>query len=216
MLVHATLPTGCAGIVVNESGQNQIVVAPGANGAVTAAQVKSALAPGGAILAQLEVPLDAVEAAAEIGQLFLNPAPARSLPPDLLARTYAMLPNEPEAEALTGIRPADTSSCRAAAARLLDQGPRHVVLTLGEAGCFWMNADGNEGHFPAPVVHVVDTIGAGDAFCGALLFFLSQGNDWPAALRCANHAAALSTTRSGALGAMPTLAEVRAFAPQCF
>jgi len=210
-------PTGCAGIVVDATGQNQIVVAPGANAAVSAKQVIEALAPGGAILAQLEVPLEAIKAAAKRGRLFLNPAPACALPDEVYARSYAVLPNESEAEAITGVRPIDLPSCRSAALMLLDRGVQHVVLTRGAAGCYWRSAQGDEGLFAPPAVAVVDTIGAGDAFCGALVFFLiGAGHDWPTALNLANHAAALSTTRPGALPALPSLAELGKFAPHLF
>lgn len=206
-------PSGTAGIFVDDEGRNMIVVAPGANDAVSPARVDAAL---GALdpdvaLAQLEVPLPPVEAASRAKRFILNPAPARPLPDSLLAGCFALTPNESELRALTGIEATDEDACRAAAHRLLDRGVQNVVATLGDRGCYWASAEG-ERHFPAPPVAAVDTTAAGDAFNGALALFVAEGRDLANALALANCVGALSVTRRGAQASMPDRNELRRFA----
>jgi ribokinase len=205
--------SGCAGIVLDKTGQNQIIVAPGANLHVSAEQVQGALAafPDAAFLAQLEIPLDAASEIGHSQRAYLNPAPAAPLPDSLLAQLFAITPNETETEVLTGIRPDDLDSCRVAAKVLLDKGSKNVVITLGENGCFWTSGL-QELLVPSPKVKAVDTVAAGDCFTGALVYFLSEGRDWENALHLAAHAAALSVTREGAQASMPTRAELQSFA----
>ncbi len=206
--------SGCAAVVVDANGNNQIVVAPGANMGLSADHVRESLAEvgDGPVLAQLETPEASVEAAAGSGRpFFLNPAPARRVGERLFSRTFATTPNELEVETLVGVKPVDIHSCRLAARELLSMGVHNVVITLGDRGCFWMSAN-SEAYLPAPSVTAVDTVGAGDAFSGALVLFLSLGRDWPNALSLANHTAALAVTKHGAQASMPTLAELRTFA----
>jgi len=215
---HRTSVTGTAAILVDDEGRNEIVVAPGANWEVTASQVELALKNAGQdpVLVQLEIPMEAVMAAASSStQLFLDPAPARLLSPELLARTFVITPNEVETEALTGIQPADIGSCRMAAGSLLDRGVEHVVIKLGEKGCFWMSAT-SEALVPAPSVKPIDTVAAGDVFNGGLAWFYASRRNWKNALELANYAAALSVTKAGAQSSMPTLEELRAFARDVF
>lgn len=206
---HKSLPSGCASIVVSEDGSNEIIVAPGANGALSGEQVRKALGHDldRWVLAQLEVPIEAVLAASEVSHFILNPAPACELPAELLSRCFAIVPNETETEILTGIDPKNPRLRRDAAAALVLKGAGNVVITLGNEGCYWTDGT-RELHLPPFPVKAVDTVAAGDAFCGALALWLSRGNDWEHALAFANRAGALATTKEGAQAAMPSLAEM--------
>lgn len=209
--------SGCAAVVVDDQGRNQIVVAPGANMGLSAEAVTQALEGGeGPVLTQLEIPPEAVIACARSARRFiLNPAPARELEDSVLAGCFLITPNETETEILTGIFPTEEDTCMVAAGVFLSRGVQNVVITLGERGCFW--TDGSTAlHVPAPRVKAVDTVGAGDAFNGALSLFLAEGRDWPNALALANHYAALSVTRAGAQASLPTRAELQAFSGQLY
>ncbi len=204
-------PSGLAMISVAPGGENTIVVSPGANGRVGAPDVRDAadlLARAAVTLVQLEIPPEAVTAAARAagGTLVLNPAPARDLDPEVLARAGVLVPNRTELGLLAGTDPPRGADEAAAVAATID-GPGAVVVTLGEHGA--VVVEGGQGeHVPAPRVDAVDTTGAGDAFCGALADALARGADLVEAVRWAVRAASLSVTRAGALGAMPTRAEV--------
>jgi ribokinase len=211
--------SGVALIFVDAAGQNQIVVAPGANAAVTSADVEHALADasGGYLLLQLEIPLEAVTAAAALGKrrgmtVILDPAPSRALPPELLACVDILTPNESEALALLGRRDAAVSSDQTheVARHLRDLGPAAAILTLGEGGAFLSSASAH-GHYAAPRVNVVDATAAGDTFAGALSVALAEGRDIGEAVTFANRAAALSVTKSGAQASIPLRADVEAF-----
>lgn len=200
--------TGVALIVVDERGENQIAVASGANASVTAQLVESAmesldLAPGGVLLANFEIADEAVLAAArraaENGMhVIINPAPARELPMELLRTAPILVPNQAEAEALTGEHE-PSSAARALAARTAAT----VIVTLGAAGAIVVGPGGIE-RLPAQFAEVVDTTGAGDTFCGALAAELAGGTALIDAARIAVRAASMSVTAPGARGAMPT------------
>ncbi len=192
-------PTGRALIGVSDAGENSIIVVPGANASVAI----DSFPPCRVVLAQLEVPLHTVEAAFVLARAagattVLNPAPARTLPPSLLGLCDVVVPNEHEVELLGGV-PA-----------LLGLGVRAVVVTLGSAGAVLHTADGATPIPPFPV-DPVDTTGAGDTFCGWLGARLAAGDALADALRAASAAAAISTTRVGAVPSIPTAAEVAAF-----
>lgn len=190
--------------------QNLIGVAESANSHLTAEDVRAAapaLRRAGVIVAQLEVPLEAVEAAAEIaaecGAAFvLTPAPVRRLPARLLRRVTVLTPNEIEAEALTGLR-----DPRAAAERLRRAGCRTVAVTLGARGVLLADAEGAR-RIPAPRVRPVDTVGAGDCFTGWLAAGLAEGLPLSAAAERAVRAASVSVTRAGAQPSLPHRAEI--------
>lgn len=220
--VHATKsqPTGVALIWVEESGQNAIVVASGANHAFHASEVE-ALRPvfRGAALAlfQLETPLKTVEAALAVAReegarTMLDPAPARPLSRELLERVDLLTPNESEACLLLGRPPGRLTFEEApeVAAALLAMGPRAVILKLGELGCFFADAERSLAS-PGFAVEARDTTAAGDTFNGALAVALAEGMALERALEFANAAAALSVTRLGAQASIPTRAEVDAF-----
>jgi ribokinase len=217
VLVTAGVPTGSATIPVEEgSGENLIVVVPGANGRLRPedADVES-VRRASVLLLQLEVPLETVAAAARAtsGTVVLNPAPAQPLPADLLAAVDVLVPNEHELAQLAGGAdgerpPADLAEL----ARSVASGS--VVVTLGARGALIVPADGAASLQAPPPVDVVDTTGAGDCFCGALAQALSRGEELPAAVRYAVTAAALSTTGPGARGALPDDDAVQALLPQ--
>ena len=191
--------TGVALIVVDEAGENQIAVAPGANAVLDAASVEQALrgAAGGVVLAGLEVRDDAVLAAARAARaaalgLVLNPAPARRLSEALLALSPLLTPNLAEARALTG-----EDEPEAAARALARRTGAPVVVTLGRAGALLVDGDALE-RVPAPRVDAVDTTGAGDAFNGVLAYELARGAAVPDAVRAAVEVAAETTRAAGA------------------
>jgi len=207
--------TGTALIVVDAQGRNQIAVAPGANRALTVADVDRR-APDFAwaevVVCSLEVPLAAVRRALECARrdgalTIVNPAPMPDHPLDFLSLVDYLTPNESEAARLTGRTLVDVDEAGAAAAAVRALGVAHAVITLGEHGVL---ADGPHGrqHVPAFEVAVVDTTGAGDAFNGALAVALAERRPLAEALRLASAAAALACTRRGAQPAMPTRAEV--------
>ena len=208
--------TGVALITVEDSGENTIIVVPGANGALTPADLDAAralLTGAASLLMQLEIPLDVVQAAAEMARaagvtVILNAAPAQPLPPRLLARVDYLVVNEVEARLLAG---ADGAGPVDAARALLALGARHVVVTLGEAGSLLVGPDGGVVAAPAFPVHAVDTTAAGDGFVGAFAVALAAGQSGPEALRWGNAAGALAVTREGAQPSLPTRAELEAF-----
>ncbi len=207
--VDPELPSGLAVITVDDNAENTIVVSPGANARLSPEHLDSELVAGAqVVLAQLEIPLETVSAAARIatGIFVLNPAPAQQLPDELLAGVDILVPNRPELSVLTGRdEPITVEAATAAAASLRHGGP--TVVTLGAAGALVVEGD-ERVLVPAPVVDPVDPTGAGDAFCGALAVSLSRGTDLVDAVTMAVVAGALATTRPGAQSAMPTALEV--------
>lgn len=210
--------SGVALICVSREGENSIAVAPGANAQITVEDVRhhaKRIQKADLFLVQLETPLEAVAeavnlAAAKGVRIILNPAPARSLPDDLLSKLDIITPNEGEAEVLTGITVSDDESAEKAARALLARGVRNVVITLGPRGVFAATKEFT-GIIPGFRVEPVDTTAAGDTFTGALAAALDQGLALPKALRFANAAAALSVTRSGAQVSIPKRPEVEEY-----
>lgn len=204
-------PSGTAHIVVNDEGANAIVVIPGANGTVTSLTPgdEARIAAADSLLLQLELPLTAVldgaEAARRHGvRTVLTPAPAQPLPPELLAVTDLLVPNEHEAAILAGV-----ADPRIAAEALLLQVPE-VVITLGAAGCLYASRDTEPFAVPAPRVRAVDTTAAGDTFVGALAVALGEGRPMQQALTWASTAAALCVQGHGASTSMPYRTEIDA------
>jgi ribokinase len=211
--IEAGTGTGLAVITLDEQGENTIVVSPGANSTLTSEAVRASgsLAEAKVLLAQLEVPLEAVMAGAEATQgiFCLNAAPARELPTELLERVDILIVNRPELAMLTGVM-AESPDWASSTARLI-QGPGAVVVTLGAEGAVIVDESGTTA-VPAPAVDVVDTTGAGDALCGALAAELAAGATLEAAVRTAVTAGAIATTRRGAIPSMPNREEVEALA----
>jgi ribokinase len=210
--------TGVAGIMVDDEANNCIIVVPGANQTLSADDVRkaaTALQAADVLLCQLEVPLDAVLEAFRLARAagvktVLNPAPARSLPEELLHLTDYCIPNEPEIEHLTGRAVTAPQEAAAAARMLLKRGPNIVIVTLGEWGALLLEGQ-RAVHIAAPQVKAVDTTGAGDAFIGSLAVYLAEGVPLEQAVRRANTVAALSTTRPGTQSSFPTRVEADAF-----
>jgi ribokinase len=211
------VPTGTATIPVEEgSGENLIVVVPGANGRVAPEDVEvPAVRAADVVLLQLEVPVDAVRSAAAAagGTVVLTPAPPRPLPRDLLDRVDVLVPNEHELTALAGEPAREREPAELAAlARAVSR--RTVVVTVGARGALLVPDDGSPALLQAPPpVAPVDTTGAGDCFSGALGQALAAGRSLADAVRWAVTAAALSTTGPGARGALPDAAAVEAVLP---
>jgi len=208
--------TGLAVITVDDDTENTIVVSPGANmslGTDHIAAHQVLLAEAKVTLAQLEVPLETVVAAAEAagGLVCLNPAPARPLPDELLHRVDVLVPNRSELAFLTGIPLSQTiGEVERAVSRLRFSGA--VVVTLGADGALVIDGD-TVAHVEAPHVEAVDPTGAGDAFCGALAHSLSQGQTLLEAASWAVVAGAVSATRHGAQTSMPTPTDMEALLP---
>jgi ribokinase len=199
LATDASAPSGTAVIAVDPTGENTIIVSPGANGRVGPADVAAAAATLAAATVTLlghEVPVEAVAAAAAAagGIVMLNPAPARPVAAAVLNRVDVLVPNRGELTALAG-RQGD-------AAELAAGLHRAVVVTLGAAGALVVH-DGRREAVPAPAVDAVDTTGAGDAFCGALADALVGGASLVEAARHAVDVAAASVTWQGARGVAP-------------
>ncbi|MFE0625863.1 ribokinase [Streptomyces sp. NPDC058864] len=212
-VLSGDVPTGVALITVDPSGDNSIVVSPGANARLTAADVTGArelLAAARVVSLQLEIPLESVAAAVatatEAGtRVVLNPSPPAALPREVLAGCDPIVVNEHEARVVLGAGAGDTPE--AWAAGLLALGPRSVVVTLGAAGALAATADGTV-RIPSPRVSAVDTTGAGDSFTGALAWRLGAGDDLVTAVRFAVRVGAAAVTKPGAQESFPTLEEV--------
>ena len=217
LLTTEHAPSGTALIAVGADGDNAIVVSPGANGRLTAADVDGAadgLGGAGVVLLQLEVPLDAVMAAARNarGTVVLNPAPAPAapLPAELLDRVDVIVPNQTELATLAGhagigaIGEVDAETAVSLARGLPAAA---VVVTLGAGGAIVVTPT-QVTHVPAPTVTPVDTTAAGDAFCGALADAVVGGADLVAAAGWAVRVGAAATLRPGAQPSLPTAAEV--------
>jgi ribokinase len=214
--IDGTAPTGLALIDVAADGQNQIVVVQGANRTFTPDRLDGArdvLSRARVVMLQLEIPLETVHAAARIAHrsgalVILDPAPARSLPDELLRFVDFITPNESELVALTAACEASSDvACRAR--QLLDRGVAAVLLKAGEQGARLVTADSDR-TWRAFDVRAVDTTAAGDAFNGAFAVALTKGRSVDDAGEFACAAAAVAVTRPGAQASMPTLQEVSA------
>jgi ribokinase len=212
---HATLRTpgvasGVALITVSDAGQNNIVVIPGSNGKLAPGDLQAAqevFADGGAVLVQLEIPLETVLEAARLARLsgaklILNPAPARQLPDDLLRMVDYLIPNEHELTLLTG-----EQDILRAARQLKCLGVGCVIVTLGGEGVLVLEGDQPQ-RLPSHTVQVMDTTAAGDAFVGAFAVALTEGKSTLDAARWGNAAGALAVTKAGAQPSLPKREEI--------
>jgi ribokinase len=214
----ADAPTGVALIVIDRKGQNSIIVAPGANRRLMPADIEAlrpALEKLDAILMQLEIPIETVvhtiRLAREINvPVILDAGPPRAQPPDELFRVAILSPNEAEAGALLGCAIRDLKDAEEAGREMLRRGAGAVVLKLGSKGALLVTEEECL-HVPAHRVKVVDTTAAGDAFTAALAVCRAEGLALPEAVRMANKAGALATTKLGAQPSMPTRKELEAF-----
>lgn len=195
-------------IYVNASGENQIAVASGANATVTSRQALEAvqLVNPQWINLQLEIPFEVNSALVQAfpERVILDPAPSpvAEIPTSFWSGIYAVTPNETECLAITGIDPSTEGGAATAAQWFMDRGVQNVAITLGSQGCVVANQSGFQ-RIPAAQVEAIDSTGAGDAFAGALSHFLSCGKEFFEAASCANQIAAISTTKVGAMEALP-------------
>jgi ribokinase len=209
--------SGVAVIVVSASGENSIVVVPGANAQVTPADLDAnieILRSAGLVLTQLEIPIETVLHLASICSregvpLMLDPAPAKELPADLFQHVAWFTPNETEAAFFIGNAAAvEAEDTAKNASSLLHKGLQGVVLKLGAHGAYIASADGFAQSIQPFPVQAVDTTAAGDCFNGAFAVGLLLGKNPTQSARFAAAAAAISVTRPGAQSSMPTMAEV--------
>ena len=204
--------SGTALIEVDKSGENRIIVIPGANDSVSPSAVAAHLTSLSAVdvvLTQGEVPIEVMIAAAETGkkigaQVVVNPAPVREYPKELLTHVDILVPNEHEAQELTGMPTGNMVDAVEAAQTLHDRGPSCVIITRGDKGAVWSSAEGS-GQTAAFKVSAVDTVAAGDAFCGGLSAGLARGLSIAEALRWGSAAGALAATGRGAVPSLPSL-----------
>lgn len=215
VLVSRTQPSGVAMILVDDASQNSIVVIPGSNAELVPAALglfHELLHEARLVVCQLEVPLETVRHTLQLARQFgaatiLNAAPARELPQEVLALVDWLVVNELEAATLSGLAVNNPDDAQQAARRLLEQGCRNVLVTLGAQGV--VAAVGGElRHYPAQKVNAVDTTGAGDTFVGGFGAALAGGETPDAAIRFGQAAAAIAVTRAGAQSAIPHRDEI--------
>ena len=209
VFVDDNAPSGTALIMVNEEGENCIVVAPGANAQLLPADIKKVknIATAKIILMQLEIPIETIiavagNAKANGQQVIINPAPAQKLNDELLKGLFLITPNETEAFFLTGETVTDDGTAAKAACVLLSKGVQNVIITLGRQGAYFQN-NSMKLKIDAPLVKAVDTTAAGDTFNGAITVALTENMDWEQALKFAVQAASISVTRLGAQASVP-------------
>jgi ribokinase len=217
--VDDTLPSGVAPITVDETtGQNSIIIVPGANygfGAVEVHETMTAIQGASVIICQLEILLETTKEAFRVARAakhppltILNPAPAVPLPDDLLQLTDILIPNETETTILTGL-PVDSDEQAETAARALQaRGVKTVIITLGKRGALFVEGDAAAQFVAAQPVQAVDSTGAGDAFVGSLAYFLGAGRPLRQAVEKACAIATKSVLKTGTQTSFPTRAEV--------
>jgi len=210
--------SGIALITVSEEGENSIILSEGANGGLTAADAayEGDWSDVYAVLLQNEIAwpttLAVISEANRAGaRVWLNPAPARAIPDELLPSIDTLIMNETETAVITGMKVSDAQSARSAADRIIGKGTANVIITLGEQGCYYENAAGESCSVPAFRVQPVDTTAAGDTFIGAYAAACADGQATPQALKFAAAAAALAVTSAGAQSSIPSKAEIMAF-----
>lgn len=210
--------TGVGMVTLLPSGENSIVGHLGANLQLHPHHVEKfepVIARSDILMSQLEVPLQSVTRALELGRkhnvlTILNPAPGQTLRPDALAYVDVLTPNENETRILLGLPPDDSTPTEDLAGRLLELGVETIIVTRGEEGSLIVTSQGNEA-VPATPVQALDVTGAGDSFNAALAVGLSEDQDLPAAVKQANRAGAYTTTHLGVIDGLPTRAELRDF-----
>jgi ribokinase len=215
----AGAPTGVGFIMVEAaSGNNCIVIDPGANELLTADDICScsaAFESTSVVLTQLEIPVAAAETSLRLGRArgaitILNPAPVRLLPPSILQLIDVLTPNQVEAKVLTGRSPDAAIEPEELAHELIRRGVKQVVMTLGESGALIVTPSSST-HVPAVPMSAVDTTGAGDAFNAGLATALASGASLEAAVQLAVVTGGLAVTREGVIPALPSCDEVRGF-----
>lgn len=214
------LPSGVAPIWVNElTGQNSILIVPGANLALTPAEVREAapaIAASRVLLCQMEIPMKCNFEALSIAKqstgvlTLLNPAPSGPVSDEILRLTDLLVPNEGEAADLTGLPVTNAEEAEQAARALQARGARNVLITLGSEGVLALTQENEIIRIPSPPVKAVDTTGAGDCFIGSLAFFLGSGMDLRTAMQRACLIASQSVTALGTQTSYPRREELPA------
>ncbi len=218
ILIDRENPTGLAQIWVSEGGENSIVVAPGANMNLVIEDIlpfRQIIANAEVVLLQLEIPLDTVLFIIELchkssTKIILNPAPAQDLPSTILPKISILTPNESEAEQMTGIAVTDLESAHLAGVKLIEQGIKCVIVTLGQKGSLLCSPQVVK-HFSSFRVRALDTTAAGDVFNGVLASSLSVNQTMEEAIVRASAAAAISVSRPGAQSSAPLGEEINKF-----
>jgi len=213
--VEEKLPSGVALIAIDEAAENNIIIVPGANGAVglpDLKQLENILPEAKVLLLQLEIPLESVKEAARLASargvtVILDPAPARILPLDLYPSVDILTPNTSEAAILVGFPVETELEAQRAARILIESGTHLVIIKMGAMGAYAQNQS-NGRFYPAIPVEAVDTVAAGDAFNGALAAALSEGLPFEEAMYWALAGGAIAVTRAGAQTAMPDRNEI--------
>jgi ribokinase len=217
--LSADEPTGAAYIFVSdETGENAIIVVPGAAGGISAADVereRAAIEGAAVFVTQLEQPIAAALRGLEIARAagavtVFNPAPAAAVPEQLYALCDYVIPNETEAADITGIAVSTVNDAKRAGDVLLEKGAGAAIITLGARGALFHNKDHSVMIDAFNAGKVVETAGAGDSFVGTFAAGLSEGMDPIAAARFGCAAAAISVTRPGTAPAMPKRSEIAA------
>lgn len=216
--VSETEATGVASIVIEEDGENRIIVVPGANIDLSVDDIlalESVISQAEMIVMQLEMELAMSEHAIAIAHrhgipVILNPAPARVLKDEMLGQVSYLTPNETEAGILTGMTVDSLETAEQAARILLQKGVKNVIVTLGSKGALIVNAEGAKS-VPGFPVKAIDTVAAGDSFNGALAQQLVLGKTLEEAVSFANAVGALAVGKEGAIPSLPQLSEVEQF-----
>ncbi|WP_129044571.1 ribokinase [Companilactobacillus metriopterae] len=213
VIVDENVGTGKAYILLDENGQNSILVYGGANQAITPAEIddtKDFIAEADCIIAQFEVPLETITEAFKIAKdngvvTILNPAPAKKeIPAELIALSDVIAPNETEAEIITGVKVEDEASMQKAADALHEMGVGTVVITVGDKGSFYSFKDGKSGFVDAFKVKAVDTTAAGDTFIGYLSANLEKDmSNIEEAMKIASKASSITVQEQGAQNSIP-------------
>jgi ribokinase len=215
VLVDSKTPSGVALITINAEGQNEIVVASGANATLSVEDINQIVIlfeSVEVVVTQLETPISSVLRIAELARLkskklILNPAPAQTLPKEIFQDLFLITPNETETEILTGIKVTDEASARQASEKLKLWGVQNVIITMGAQGVF-THTSNFQGIVPTQKVIAIDTTAAGDVFNGAIAVALANHLDWEDACNFACKAATISVTRMGAQASAPYLHEI--------
>jgi ribokinase len=209
--------TGVGFIILNDKGENFIILDMGANELMDAAAVEAAeprIAQSAVVMTVLEIPTAAAARALSLGRkhgarTILNPAPARALPPEIFADVDYLTPNESELRILLGLPADDPSSSRELAGALRRRGVRNVIVTLGRAGALILSDD-LDVMIPSIPVEVVDTTGAGDAFNSGFAVALAEGRDLVEAVRFGVVCGSIACTRLGVIPSLPDRARADA------
>ncbi len=218
ILIDKKMPTGVGSVTVDDSGNNRIVVVPGANMYYQPEDVRvirQLIKDSDILMMQLEIDIEVVKEALVIASgynvpVLLNPAPAQKLSEEMLKHIAYLTPNETEAELLTGIKVTDIESAGKAADKLVRQGIKNVIITLGEQGALIADESGWE-HIAAFQVTPIDSVAAGDAFNAAFAIAIVEGKPCAQAAKFANAAGALAVLTEGAIPSLPARESVDRF-----